>query len=54
MYDKTGKAIEGLFGIGIGYSMKASDPCIQAEMSAGSKADAVSLYVKHLGNKILP
>ena len=52
--DKSGKVIDGLFGIGIGYSMSASDTNVQAEMRLGSKADAVSLYVKHLGNKLLP
>jgi len=44
----------GIFGIGIGYSLKTTDNLVQAEMKATSKADSVGLYVKQIGHKLLP
>lgn len=44
----------GIFGIGLGYSLKTTDNLVQAEMKATSKADSVGLYVKQIGHKLLP
>lgn len=44
----------GLFGIGLGYSLKTTDHHVQAESKITAKADSVGLYVKQIGHKILP
>jgi hypothetical protein len=44
----------GLFGIGLGYSLKTTDNLVQAEQKQTAKADSVGLYVKQIGHKILP
>jgi hypothetical protein len=36
----------GIFGIGLGYSLKTTDNLVQAEQKATAKADSVGLYVK--------
>lgn len=38
--------IQGLFGIGQGYSLSTSDNSVQAELRPGAKADSVGLYIK--------
>jgi hypothetical protein len=45
--------VPGLFGIGQGYSLSASDGFIQAEKSFGAKSDSVGLYLKQTANKVL-
>ena len=44
----------GIFGIGIGYSLKTTDNLVQAEQKPTAKADSVGLYVKQIGHKLLP
>ncbi len=44
----------GLFGIGLGYSLKTTDHHVQAETKLTAKADSVGLYVKQIGHKLLP
>jgi hypothetical protein len=36
----------GIFGIGLGYSLKTTDNLVQAETKITAKADSVGLYVK--------
>jgi len=36
----------GVFGIGLGYSLKTNDNLVQAELKPTAKADSVGLYVK--------
>jgi hypothetical protein len=47
------RPINGLFGIGQGFSLATSDNSIQAEQRTGAQADSVGLYMKQIGNKIL-
>ena len=44
----------GIFGIGLGYSLKTTDNLVQAETKITAKADSVGLYVKQIGHKLLP
>jgi hypothetical protein len=44
----------GIFGIGLGYSLKTTDNLVQAEAKPTAKADSVGLYVKQIGHKLLP
>ena len=43
---ETGAVIQGLYGIGHGFSLKTSDPSINAEQRKGLKADSVTVYLK--------
>lgn len=44
----------GIYGIGLGYSLKTTDNLVQAEQKSTAKADSVGLYVKQIGHKLLP
>lgn len=40
------RKIQGIYGIGQGYSIDTSDPSVNAEQRKGAKADSVGLYIK--------
>ena len=49
----TGTPIPGVYGLGLGFPLAASDPDILMEFRRGANADWIELYMKHIANKIL-